>query len=275
MIAIVTDTSAGFTKKEAQELGIHVVPMTYNVSDQLYFESFSDENGDFESLIFKNPYAATTSQVSSSAFYNVFEELVNKDYQVICLVISSRLSGTYSSACLAARELGCEKVAVIDSLLTVGALRILTQKALQRANKGLSLNEIVAQIEQEKENDTIGISFTVDNMDALRRSGRLGIVKQSVGTILNLRPILVLKDGAIVFKSISRGKADQIRELVNTIPDSAAEVIIHYLEQTKNLEDLIKVIKNKFPDMKISTSKLGPVLSIHLGNSVLGISWTK
>lgn len=275
MIAIVTDTSAGFTKKEAQELGIHVVPMTYNVSDHLYFESFSDENGDFESLIFKNPYAATTSQVSSSAFLNVFEDLVNKNYEVICLVISSRLSGTYSSACLAARELGSEKVAVIDSLLTVGALRILTQKALHMANEGLCLNEIVAKIEQEKTNDTIGISFTVDNMDALRRSGRLGIVKQSVGTILNLRPILVLKDGAIVFKSISRGKSDQVRELVNTIPSGATEVIIHYLEQTKNLEDLIKVIKNKFPDMIILTSKLGPVLSIHLGNSVLGISWAK
>lgn len=275
MIAIVTDTSAGFTKKEAQELGIHVVPMTYNVSDKLYFESFSDQNGDFESLIFKNPTAATTSQVSSSAFYNVFEELINKGYEVLCLVISSRLSGTYSSACLAARELGSEKVAVIDSLLTVGALRILTQKALDMANEGLLLNEIVNKLEQVKANETIGISFTVDNMDALRRSGRLGIVKQSVGTILNLRPILVLKDGAIVFKSISRGKADQIRELVNTIPSGATEVIIHYLEQTKNLDYLIKVIKNKFPNMRISDSKLGPVLSIHLGNSVLGISWTK
>ncbi len=271
MIAIVTDSTAYLTKQEATDLGIRIVPMSYTVAGQMYNESYSDQNGDFESLIFKNAGRCTTSQAPRSAFMSVFDELIRQNYEVFCIVISSRLSGTYSSASLAAKEVSKDKIVVVDSLSTAGGLSILAKKAKELALKGLSLQEITNVI--EKTRDKIGISFSVDNMDALRRSGRLGIVRQSVGTILNIRPILLCKDGAIISYGIARGKTEQIRELVSTIPHNAKEIIVHYLGKRINAEELVSGIKNKFPSIHIRQIELGPVLGIHLGLGIIGISW--
>ena len=271
MIAIVTDSTAYLTKQEANELGIRIVPMSYTVAGQMYNESYSDQNGEFESLIFRNMSRCTTSQAPRAAFMSVFEELLRQDYEILCIVISSRLSGTYSSASLAAKEINPDKIVVVDSLSTAGGLSILARKAKKLAEKGLTLQALTREIETAR--DRIGISFSVDNMDALRRSGRLGIVRQSVGTILNIKPILLCKDGAIISYGIARGKTEQIKELVGTIPSNAKEIIVHYLEEIESTKDLFHAIKNKFPSVLLSQVKLGPVLGIHLGLGVIGISW--
>ena len=271
MIAIVTDSTAYLTKKEAKDLGIRMVPMTYTVSGHLFNESFVDQNGNYERLIFHNLQRCTTSQAPISAFMSVFEELLRHNYEVFCVVISSRLSGTYSSAAIAAKEVDKDKIIVVDSLTTAGGLGMLAKKAKKLADEGFSLQEMTRIIEESRNN--VGIAFSVDNMDALRRSGRLGIVRQSVGTILNIRPILLCEDGAVVSHGAARGRAEQIKELIARIPHNVKRVIVHHLEEKINLEVLISGIKKKFPGIHIHQCRLGPVLGIHLGQGVIGVSW--
>lgn len=272
MIAIVTDSTAYLTKKEAKELGVRMVPMTYTVSGHLFNESFVDQNGNYERLIFRNLQRCTTSQAPISAFMSVFEELLRHDYEVFCIVISSRLSGTYSSASIAAKEVHKGKIIVVDSLTTAGGLAMLVRKAKKLADEGYSLKEITRIIEDCR--DKIGIVFSVDNMDALRRSGRLGIVRQSVGTILNIRPILLCEDGAIVAYGAARGRSEQIKELIARIPRNVKKVVVHNLGEKINIDLMITSIKKKFPSIKVGRCKLGPVLGIHLGPGVIGVSWT-
>ncbi|MFZ5974945.1 MAG: DegV family protein [Bacillota bacterium] len=271
MIAIVTDSTAYLTKKEAKALGVRMVPMTYTVSGLPFNESFVDQNGNYERLIFHNLQRCTTSQAPISAFMSVFEELMRQNYEVFCIVISSRLSGTYSSASIAAKEVNRDKIIVVDSLTTAGGLAMLVNKAKKLADEGVSLPEITRIIEESRNN--VGIAFSVDNMDALRRSGRLGIVRQSVGTILNIRPILLCEDGAVVAHGVTRGRSEQIKELIARIPQNAKRVIVHHLGEKINLDVLISGIKKKFPSIKIGQCKLGPVLGIHLGQGVIGVSW--
>jgi DegV family protein with EDD domain len=125
----------------------------------------------------------------------------------------------------------------------------------------------------EDSRDKVGIAFSVDNMDALRRSGRLGIVRQSVGTILNIRPILLCEDGAVVAYGTARGRSEQIKELIARIPRNVKRVIVHNLGEKINLDFLITAIKRKFPSINVGRRKLGPVLGIHLGPGVIGVSW--
>lgn len=271
MIAIVTDSTAYLTKKEAKALGVRMVPMTYTVSGLPFNESFVDQNGNYERMIFRNLQRCTTAQAPISAFMSVFEELLRHNYEVFCIVMSSRLSGTYSSASIAAKEVDKDKIIVVDSLTTAGGLAMLVKKARKLADEGCSLQEITRVIEESR--SKIGIAFSVDDMDALRRSGRLGIVRQSVGTILNIRPILLCEDGAVISHGVARGRSEQVRELIARIPHNVKRVIVHHLGEKVNIDGLIAAVKKRFPSIKINQCKLGPVLGIHLGPGVIGVSW--
>ena len=130
-----------------------------------------------------------TAQASITVFAETFAELVKQGFEVVCLVISSRLSGTYSCASIAAGNVDPEKISVVDSRSTAGGLALLVKYAADLARKGFPRQEIVKKIKAMREQS--GIVFSVANMDALRRSGRIGALRQSVGTILNIRPILL------------------------------------------------------------------------------------
>ncbi|MDF2685890.1 MAG: hypothetical protein K0S55_1071 [Clostridia bacterium] len=125
----------------------------------------------------------------------------------------------------------------------------------------------------EELRDNIGVAFSVDDMNFLRLSGRLGIVPKSIGTILNNRPILLCREGAVVSKGLARGRKEQIKELADLVSINAKEVIIHYIDDEKYVGALSDEIKKKLPDVPIFINRLGPVLGIHLGPGVIGVSW--
>ncbi|MEL7608734.1 MAG: DegV family protein [Bacillota bacterium] len=271
MIAIVTDSTICITRAQAEALGLYIVPDSYSVRDRLFHEGFSDENGDFEPLIFGEPERCKTSQAPVSTFIKQFEELIAKDMDVLCLVISSRLSGTYSSACIAAREVDPRRVAVVDSLSTAGGLHLLAEKARELSAKGLSLWTLAERIEGMREQ--AGIVFSVDSMAALRRSGRIGIVPMSVGTVLNIRPILLCVRGTVVARGLVRGKAERLRALVSRVPENAKHIMIHYLGDLAQVESLRELLAQRFRGIDIRVNRGGPVLGIHLGTGALGVSW--
>lgn len=271
MIAIVTDSTVCIPEKEAEELGIHLVSNTYSLGEQVYLESFSDCNGAFERLVFHEPEKWRTAQVSVLAFMQAFEDLIKRGREVLCLVISSRLSGAYSSACVAAKEFSSDRIAVVDSLSTAGGLWLLAKKARVLATKGLSLCEIAKHIEALREK--VGIVFSVDDMSALRRSGRLGVVPQSVGTMLNIRPILMCIRGAVVARGLVRGRHARVQAMVDKMPANVKEIIIQYMGEHEESEPLYQGVKKRFPDIDIQVGRLGPVLGVHLGPGVLSVSW--
>lgn len=276
MIAIVTDSTVYMTKQQAQQCNVHVVPMSYVVNGQRYNESFSDANGDFESLLGASP-ARSTMQVPVAAYASVFEELLRKGMKVLCITISSRLSGAYRSASVAAsrvcRRIGSEDVMVVDSLTTGGGLYLLTQAASEelKDTESTTLSSLVQKLEEVRQR--IGVAFSVDNMEALRSSGRIGIVRQSVGTILNIRPILVCQDGAVVSKGMARGKSEQIRGLLKQIPLQARKFVVNAVSQHTDTSRIEQEVSSLFPGCPVQKNLAGPVLGIHLGLGAVAISW--
>jgi DegV family protein with EDD domain len=271
MIAIVTDCTICIPQSEAEALNIRIVPNSFCVGTRVYRESYVDDNGDFERHIFSAPEVCRTSQATVSVFIPVFEELIKGGFEVLCIVLSSRLSGTYSSACIAAQEVDAQKIAVVDSLTTAGGLYFLVKRAVTLTAQGLTLKQTAQKLVKLRERT--GIAFSVDDMSALRRSGRLGHVPQSVCTVLNLRPILLCSHGTVVARGLARGVAERIREIVSKVPDSANEILVHYMGDPINAAPLCKAIKARFPALEIGLYKLGPVLSVHLGAGTLGVAW--
>jgi len=263
VIAIVTDSTAYFTKQEAHELGIRIVPLTYIIKGKEYFESYVDCNGDFEKLINESNGDCSTSQSTIFTYTNVFEELINEGFEVLCITLSSRLSGAYSSACIAAREVNPDKIHVFDSLSSVGGLYHLVKEARDMTLQDMKIEEILDKLEDIRQK--IKICFSVDDISFLRNSGRVGIVRKSAGTILNMKPLFKVFNGSIVSDKTTRGRHEQIRQLLFNVPVDPYKVIVHYVSLSDVAMRFYKDLKRLLPNSIIEMRKIGPVISIHLG----------
>ncbi|MDD4796497.1 MAG: DegV family protein [Eubacteriales bacterium] len=270
MIAIVTDSTAYLTRHEARQLGVFIAPMSYTVDGRQYHEVYADCNGAYEELI-RNGGDLKTSQTTMTVFMSTFEELLAKGYDVLCITISSRLSGTYSSASMAARNTDPDRVRLVDSLSTAGGLRYLVQAATRMIDKGMELDAVVERLQRLR--SRVGIVFSVSDMGPLRRSGRLGVVRQSVGTILNVRPLLGCVDGSVVAVGTARGRYEQIRKMAQAVPQQAARLTVHHINEEKTAQLIHQELKKGWPAAEISLRPLGPILGIHLGLGTLGIVW--
>lgn len=270
MITIVTDSSSYFKKSEALSLGIKVVPINYSVNGQKYNESFSDQNGDFENLL-KGNWNYTTWHPNMAAFLGCFEEELQKNNEILCITISSRLSGAYGTAFMAAKQTENKNVVVFDSQFTAGGLYLLVKEARKLIKRGLNLQEILRELPAIR--DKISIAFSVDDMAPLRNSGRIGSVRMSIGTFLNIKPILLCKDGAVVSDSIARGNTEAIKKMAQKIKSTTQEVVISYIGDNRLAANLYHVIRENYPNMLISLQKIGPVLGIHLGLKMIAVSY--
>lgn len=269
MFAIVTDSGVYFTRQQAERLGIHVLPMLYSVNGRSFTEGYTDENGRYKERIAQQK-DLHTAQVPSASFLNTFRELLQGGSEVLCVTMSSRLSGTYSSAVMAAKELNTDRILVVDSQAVSGSLQFMMEKAAELSRQNYSLQEAAEAL--KKMRDQVGTVFSVDDMEALRRSGRLGFVRQSVGTMLNLRPILFLRDGTVVSSGVVRGAHAQRAALLNSVPDCAIRIKVLYIEKQAEAQVLQEALQGR-TDREIEIGEVGPVLAIHLGLHAIGIAW--
>ncbi len=274
MIAIMVDSAAGISRQEAEQLGAHYVPMTYTVGKRQFVEHYIGENGQFEPYIEREDVERRTSQATATAFIAAFEHQLAKGRQVLCITISSRLSGTYANAVMAAKEVNEQDIQVLDSRNAAGGIYFLILRAQQLIAQGKTLAEIMEVLVQERNN--IANVFTVNDMTNLRKSGRLGVVRLSVSTILNLRPILYLKNGSVFSKGVARGSHEQLRMLVDSVPEGTSFVVLHSRENNPQLPQLQEMLRRKLGnDLELRICSLGPVLAIHLGLTYLGVCWVR
>lgn len=270
MIAIVTDSSAHLYREEAEALGVTVVPMTYSLSgQQTLWESYMDENGDYEQLVDANMEHLRTSQASYTAFMGEFLELLETGADILCLTISSRLSGTYGNASMAARDLAPERIQVVDSLTTSGGLYLMVREARKLLDGGMSLSETAAALNALR--GSVKIAFTVDDIAPLRRSGRLGGVRLSISTILNIRPVLRCVDGSIIATGVVRGRSEQMKTLVDSLPKGGCDCIVEGFLAEEQMMTLKTRVESR--GHRVTLRRIGPVLGIHLGRGCLGVSW--
>jgi len=270
MITIVTDSSAYLKKSEAEELGVKVIPLHYSIDRQNYNESYSDQNGSFEALM-RGKSRFATSRPNPAAFLSCFEEEFAKGNDILCITISSRLSGTFGTAYMAAKQTGYDNIAVFDSQLSGGGLYLLIKEAKKLIDSGATTKELINILPSVR--DRITIMFSVDDMTPLRKSGRIGFARMSVGTILNHKPILFCRDGAVVADSVASGYVEVIKRFSRKINDNIESIVVSYIGNTRIAANLYTVIERKYPNIPIKFQKMGPVLGIHLGLSVISLSF--
>lgn len=271
MITIVTDSTAYLTHEEASRLGVVIVPMSYSFgAGPSINEGCIEEDDDrAEMQVAQQIDQAHTSQAPISVFLSTFSRIRRAGSDVLCITMSSRLSGTYSNAVLAARELGNKRIEVVDSLTTCAGLYLLICEAHCMIQNGEKLSSIAKQL--NKLRHQVRLAFSVDDMAPLRRSGRLGNVRMSISTVLNIKPILEVREGAVVSAGIARGQIDRANKLRAFCRAACGKVVVDSFlgdEQASNL-----MIRLAGDDRELERRRTGPVLGVHLGKGCIGVAY--
>ena len=272
MIAIVVDSTAYITRKEAEIYGVSVVPSVCSVGDFKVRDRYIDElDRADEDFIYRNTFFAVTNQPEVKSFYNIFRELGTRGYDILCITISSKMSTTYNTACIAANHLTGANICVVDSRVSVGGLFMLIKRARMMANDGMILGDIANELLRIRDN--IGICYTVDDLNVMKNSKRLSYIRQSAVSVLNLKPIFTCSKGSIILDSTARNGYDAIRRLTAKITPRVDNIIIHYIKPIPLIEDMRKYLMARYPKALIQVRKLGPVIGVNTGQSMLAIVW--
>jgi DegV family protein with EDD domain len=270
-IKIVTDSTAYIKKDYLTANDIDSVPLSVIFQGDVTNEGYPGEFDSFYQKLKVSKDFPTTSQPSIQAFYNVFQPALDSNQEVITIVLSSKLSGTYNSAMAAAQMCESDKITIIDSETCGPNLKFLVERAHQLNAAGKSRDEIVTLINKEKKN--MGINLTVGTLEYLKRGGRLSNTQAFIGTLLNIKPIIALIDGKLEPIAKVRGKSKAIDAMISNIPQDVNRISICQIDNIDESLEVKDILEAKFPKAEITIDELGPVVGSHLGPLALGICY--
>lgn len=269
-IKIITDTTSYIAKDFAEKHNISVVSLNYSFDGLVEKEGFPGEFENFFNRLANSNLFPTTSQPSTGEFIEVYQKAISEGYEsIIVILLSSKLSGTYSNAVLAKNMLGDERITIVDSLQAATNLRFLVEDALNMTQNGHTKEEIVAYIEEKKKK--MFIYLTVDTLEYLKRGGRLSSIQSIIGDALNIKPIIMLDDGELKLIEKVRGKSRAITSMVKKIPEDVKRIsICHVLNEAEAVK-IKESLEKQYSFAQITIDEIGPVIGCHIGPKALGI----
>jgi len=273
--AVVLDSTADLPDPQARHPNWRLVPLYVRFGDEAFREYVDISAEEFYRRLRGSSQPPKSSQPSPADFEAVFDSLSEYE-RILCVVLSSKISGTYESALLAAEPAG-ERVQVIDSGVTSGGTVILADAIQRRLARGTEEKEIDALVERFKRER--GLLFTVDTLEYLIRGGRIGKAAGLAGQLLSVKPILVLDDGEVAPLKRVRGRRKAIAEMERLFVEgsqdgSGLHVGVAHADAQEDCDELAGRVRVARPQASLDlVLTLGPVIGTHGGPGTLGLFW--
>lgn len=277
-IKIVIDSASDISYKEAENMGLVFLPLTVTFGDKEYKDSIDISQDEFYDKLESASSLPKTSQVTPFQYEQAFEEIVKNGDTAIAITVASSLSGTYSSASIAADRFD-GKVYVVDSISGSIGERILIQQALELTKIEDDPEKIVAELNKIKEK--IVILFLVDTLEYLQKGGRVSKAASLAGALLSVKPILTLENSEIVLagkargfkkgnnllKEIASGKGefDESKPFAICYSGKDRDMLDKYLEK---YEELFGVDLHSIP-----VCQIGSTIGTHIGPNSIGLAF--
>ena len=272
-VRIVTDSTSDIDAELARELNITIVPLTVLFGHETFLDRVDITPDEFYRRLESGDVLPTTTQPSPGVFADVYRRLLSQGDEILVLVLSGKLSGTFQSAANAASMVGGERlIEVIDSRSTAMGLGLLSINAAQMAAKNQNLATIAAAIRNKIPNSHIVMLF--DTLRYLAKGGRIGKAQGLVGSILQVKPVLTVKDGEVSPLARLRSVAAGTEYLYNfaTGFHDIEEIAVEHATTPETADILSARLKAVFPNKKIYRSQVSPVLGTYMGPNVLSVS---
>ncbi len=278
MIRIIVDSSADFTSEELFEKDIELVPLTINLNNCTYQDGINITRDKlYEWLIADSNHFPKTSQPSPQDFLSIFNEAAENGDEVVCILLSSALSGTCQSAFLAKSMAEYDNIHIVDSLTATHMIRIMALHADRMRRNGSTATQIVAALEELK--GKVKVFAALDTLEYLQRGGRLSKAAAAVGTLANLKPVItVSEEGKVEVIQKCMGRNKTLGFLMNKIQeinlDTSFPLYSVYTYGTENTE----VFEKKLTDAGYHISErvqVGATIGCHVGPGVCGFIYVE
>ncbi|HLO18852.1 MAG TPA: DegV family protein [Anaerolineales bacterium] len=277
-VALVTDSTTYMPAELVKKYNISIAPQVLIWGDQTYKDGVDIDAHEFFTRLKTTKVMPTTSQVSVVSFQDVFQDLVSKGFDVLALLISSKLSGTVQSA-LQAKELmdsAGEKIHIVDSQSVAMALGFQVLAVARALEQGASLKEAIALAEKSLE--YTGVFFAVDTLEFLHRGGRIGGAQRFIGTMLNMKPILAIQDGRVEGIERIRTKAkahDRVLELTLEKVNHRSPVRLATLHANaaEDAQALLSRAEQALNPVESIFTEVSPTVGTHAGPGTVGLAF--
>lgn len=277
-VKLVVDSASDISKKEADELGIHMISMSILFGDKTYMDGVDLSGKDFFEKLIESDELPTTSQINMFQFEECFSELTKDGSDVVAITLSSKLSGTYAGAVSAAGSFP-GKVFVVDSLNASLGERILIQYAVGLLRDGASAEEMTEKLNEAK--GRIKLMALLGTLEYLQKGGRISAVTAMSGAILQIKPVIAIMDGEVKMVGKAMGSKKGNNLLTQLIEKSGGiDFNMPYATAYSGMDDslLQKYIKDSSSIWKdemdqIPSYCIGSTIGTHVGPGAIAVAF--
>ena len=275
-VNIIGDSTADITEDVKERLT--VVPLTLRFGDEEYIEGVTIQKKEFYQKLIESDVLPKTSQAVPADFSDIFEKIAAAGESAVVITLSSKLSGTWQSAMIAAREYE-DSVYVVDSRNVAIGTAILAKLALRLVDEGMGAREIAERLEKEREK--ICLIAMLDTLEYLKKGGRISAAAAFAGGVLSIKPVVCIRDGEIVILGKARGSKQGNNLLVSEIRktggiDFTKPILLGYtgLDDTllqKYIEDSKALWEEGISSLE--TTMIGSVIGTHAGPGAVAVAF--
>ena len=273
-LKIICDSLSDIPKDLIEKYDIEVVPLTVILDGKEYRDGIDISKDDFYKRLRESNAYPKTSQATYAQFKEVFEKYVNEGKRVLYIAGSSVATGTYQSAVMAKNDIDGEIHAYDTKGLSYTA-GVLVLKAAELAQKGKDIDEIIDEMEKLKEK--IYPLFSVDTLEYLQKGGRISSTKAAIGSILNIKPVLDVRDGLVSPVCQVRGKKNVISKMIELVKENCGDdlsdqtIAIGYSDDFKEKDRLVNAAQESLNVKNIEFFQIGTCIGSHSGPGITAI----
>jgi DegV family protein with EDD domain len=270
-IKIITDSTADLSKEIYKKYDIEVLPLLINFGEESYLDGIEINTDKVFEKIERDNILPTTAQVIPNRFVEAYKKYLSEGYKILSIHMSSAMSGTYQSACIAKNVLESNDIIVIDSQNVTAALGILVIKAARLREKGYDIIQMDEELNNVKEKIKISVYF--ESLEYLVRGGRISRTAGIVGNMLGIKLILEIKHGIMSVKDKIRGNKKSIKKIISDLENEELDddvpvilIDVNNVEIKQALRDYMKSNEVNFVECPV-----GSTVSIHSGPGCCGL----
>lgn len=274
MLRIVTDSATDMPPEWVQEFGIEVIPVNIHFGERTYLQGVDLSNEDFYRLVEESGTIPKTSQPTPFQFSQFYQRIARAGQTILSIHVTSKLSGTFESAVAAARELaGKFNIIPFDSLCGSAAVGMMCREVRLMERAKASLQQILARLDEIRR--TVQIALTLDTLDYARMSGRVNTIQAALASLLNVKPIITLRDGMLEMTERVRTRHRALERLIEILYQHFGQQRVNMAIVHARDNEAAKALKEKaemlFNIANLTITELSIGIAANLGPGTVGL----
>ncbi len=274
-IQIFTDSTGDIPRSMQEQLKIHILPLTVRFGDEEYKDGVNLSLDEFYTKLISAEKLPTTSQVPVGVFIDGFRQALDSGDEVLGIFLASQLSGTYQSAVMAKEYLKSDKIYLVDSQSATLGIAAQVYEAIKMRDAGMLAEEIAEELRSLQSKQKL---FAIlETLKYVKMGGRLSATKAMVGSILHIRPVVIIQEGRVILVHLAKGSKNALRwvydEVAKSKIDYGRKIFVGHSRHPAILTSFVEQLKDKVPQACYDIWELGITVGTYGGPGLVGITY--